>query len=433
MDCPVSMTLPSHRFILAVFIVMITLCGCASASTPAWTIEKKVSAIYPSYDGKTIVASGNNLLYMANDGTIAWMDKPYDYIDVAGDGEYVIAAGPYATLYDRKGNKVWENENTGDSASNDEPLKVKISRDGNLILTYTSVKFHTWSISGGLVGANTSYLVTEGNAYFSDVAMSPSGDEILFFTVSGIYAVNRTGAPISKNEDDWECRIGTLADDGRKAVCAYDNRLAYGHTSGVQLWDKRIASDSITSIAVSSGTDPRIVAGSLDGYVYVVDATGDVLWNQKLFTYRVDQPITVSITRDGNTICARSLDTKTMKGAIFLFDRNGNQIFSTEEEDAVGTLSPDGSLLLIGTEDDLSAYALATLTSAPLAAGETETVPATAAETTIAAAASVSPAASAVTGTVAATAVPPTTPPAPVLPALALVACVIVAAIVVRQ
>lgn len=424
MVCLVSMTRSPYRFTLAVLLVLVAITGIAAAASPEWTLEKKVSAIYPCFDGSTIVTSGNNLLYMTKDGTISWMDKPYDYVDVSGDGEYVVAAGPYAVLYDQKGNKVWENENTGDSQSNDEPLKVKISRDGSLVLTYTSVKFHTWSISGGQIGTNTSYLVTSGNAYFSDVGIAPSGDEIAFFTTGGLYVVNRSGAPISRNEDDWKCRVGILSDDGRKAVCAYDNRLSYGHTSGVLLWDKKVATDTITSIAASSGSDPVIAVGSLDGYIYALDSTGDILWTSKLFSYRVDQPVTVSVTNDGSWLSARSLDTKTMNGAVFLYDRKGNQLFMTEGEDAVGKLMPDGSSLLVGTADELSAYALTAFISASPAA--TEVVP----ETTVAGPAGTTAVAE-TTANVPATqsaTTTATTRQAPVLPVLSLVACAVVVA-----
>jgi len=423
------MTRSHDRVILAILLGVLAICGAAAAAaSPEWTLGKKVSAIYPSYDGSAIVTSGNNLLYMANDSTVAWMDKPYDYVDVNGDGEYVVAAGPYATLFDRKGNKVWENENTGDSPSNDEPLKVKISRDGSLVLTYTSVKFHTWSVSGNLVGTNTSYLVTDGNAYFSDVAIAPSGDEIVFFTAAGIFAVNRSGAPISRNTDDWKCRLGLLADDGRKSLCAYDNRLYYGHTSGVLLWNKKIAGDTITSIAVSSATDPLVVAGSLDGYVYAVDSDGNNLWNNKLFPYRVDQPVTVTVTNDGSYISARSLDTKTMKGAVFLFNRKGNLLFSTEGEDAVGSLNPDGSSLLIGTDDDLSSYALATLAGGPPGEATVAETTAAPAVTTVAAATAVAETATQASGTAATTAVPATTKAAPgavIVPVIASVLAII--------
>ena len=125
MVCPVSMTRPSHRFILAVLLVTILLCGPAAASTPSWIVEKNAAAVWPSYDGSVIAASGDNLLYMTKGGTLTWTGMAYDSVDLTKDGAYVIAGGPHAVLFDRKGTILWEIDNTGDSPSSGDPLHVR--------------------------------------------------------------------------------------------------------------------------------------------------------------------------------------------------------------------------------------------------------------------------------------------------------------------
>ena len=365
------------KMILVALLVVLGCMGPAAAATPQWTVEKKVSFIIPSSDGSALAANGNNLYYLTRSGTLVWMDKPYDSIDISGNGEYVAAGGPWAALYDSKGNKVWENENTGDSASTTDPLRVHISENGHLVLTSTSTAFHTWSISGGKIGTNSSIAVTDGDALFSDAAITPSGDEVVLFTSDGIYTVNQSGAPVSRNTDDWKCTHGILVSDGAVALCSYENHLYYGYTSGKLLWNNKVAGDTITSIGASSGDNPLIVAGSLDGNVYAIDSGGNTLWTSRLFSYRTGQPVTVTITRDGSYIAARTLDTKTMKGAVFLLDRNGVQVWDTEDENAVCGLAPDGSYLYVGTDTDLSAYAIAGLGAAPAATTTAVTVAAT--------------------------------------------------------
>jgi len=346
--------------------------GLSAAADPRWTVEKPVSGIIPGDDGSAIVTVGSTMNYLDDNGTIVWTDKPEDSVSITADGHYVAAGGPYAVLFDRNGKKIWERENTGDSPDASDPLRVRISRNGNLILTSTASSFHTWGISGVMIGGNTSRSITRFGEGFTDATVSPSGDEIILFTTRGIYAVNRSGYLFREDDDktdeeDWKCSTGILSPDGKTVLCASENSLYYGYPSGTLLWNKRIAGDEITGIAMSGGTDPIIVAGSLDGKVYLLDTGGNVLWDSKLFSYRTGQPITVSVSRSGAYLTARTLDTKTMQGAVFLFDRKGSPVWSIEGSDAVGILVPDGSALLIGTSSGLSSYAVADLVTAPAA------------------------------------------------------------------
>lgn len=334
-------------------------------------MEKNAAAIYPSYDGSVIVASGDNLQYITKSGTLAWTGMAFDSVDLSKDGAYVIAGGPHAVLFDRKGTILWEIENTGDVPSADDPLRVQIARSGTLVLTWTSQNFHTWDITGDEIGGNTARMATLGNGGLTGAAVTPPGDEVILFSEKGIFSVNRSGYPLHGNADDWRCSVGILFPDGETVACGNENHLYLGLSSGALLWDKSIADDTITSLAASGGNDPLIAAASRDGKVYALNTAGKVLWEYPLFSSKAGQPVTVSVSRDGSYISAWTIDPKTMKGAVFLFDRKGTLVWSIEDEGATCVLDPDGDYLYVGTDSGLSAYAIVSLKAGPVQGTET--------------------------------------------------------------
>ena len=354
------------RLVLAALLVTLFLYGPAAASSPSWIVEKNAAAVWPSYDGSVIAASGDNLLFLTRGGGLAWTGMAYDSVDLTKDGAYVIAGGPHAVLFDRKGTILWEIDNTGDSPSSGDPLHVQIARSGTLVLTWTSQNFHTWDISGREIGGSSARLATPGGGGLTGAAVTPAGDMVILFTKKGIFSVNRSGYPLRGNTDDWKCSVGILFPDGETVACGNENHLSVGYSSGTLLWDKSIASDTITGIAASGGNDPLIAAASRDGKVYALTPYGHVLWEYPLFSYNAGQPVTVSVTRDGSSISATTLDPRTMKGAVFLFDRKGTLVWSAEDDGAVCALDPDGDYLYVGTDSGLSAYAIASLKAGPV-------------------------------------------------------------------
>jgi WD40 repeat protein len=276
----------------------------AQAIEPLWIVNASpgldLTVVALSADGSTIVAGGDQLMGISQDGKKLWSGWAGELVEISRDGRYIVTSqGSFVRLFDSQGANLWD-------YSIGEPVTdISITPDGLIIAAGGGSVIKCWYNSGAGLGSNTTNKVKH-------IRISPAKDQIVVTTERALRSFNLSYVPFWDDEDVRSDLIEISA-DGTHIVTAGGNWIWLYHGSGTQLWDRHALGGNIISLAYSYDGS-TIVTGRDDNTITVLDQNGNVLWTAKAGFW----VMSVGVSDNGSIIVAGSMDKK-----LYIFDREG--------------------------------------------------------------------------------------------------------------
>jgi len=330
------------------------LAGSALASTPGeplWTYRTSTSEGYSvaiSENGTTIAAAAGQLYALNGKGEKLWAGFGGTKVLITADGKFVVAGTDGGIRYlDTAGRTFWDDARYRPVASlvmTPDERYIAYMGDGTASL-YTS--------AGVLLGRNTTYSA-------DSIAVAPDATLMVITTPDAIVGLNESGIPVWNYESFENRQLAFAPDSSYLAVVSAYSVLGM-HPSGNLLWTYRTPGE-VMDLAVSADSS-RVVAGSLEKEVYVLDRNGKLLWSRKTG----DPANCVAVTANGSLVAvgtARGLDRN-----VYLFSGKGDLLWTAREQGWVKDLafSGDGQYLAAVSDDGVvSLFSTAAPPATPL-------------------------------------------------------------------
>lgn len=231
------------------------------------------------------------------------------YVVTSDQGEkYVLSiqggiAGKF-TVFKVEGNLYYMDNIEGLHYS-DEPISAAITDDGMkamFLFTYPDEKYGIIKIYDRY---KLKFLDIEIDGFISDVAVTKDGNRTMVAVYDTIHPRYNNVYMYHDNELEWKYPIeegascAAMTPDGDRIVAgSYNNTVYLLDSGGNMLWNYTTEWD-IADVDITD--DGRyIVAGSKDMHLYVLDEEGSLLWKFKT-DYKIDK---VGISPEGKTIAA---------------------------------------------------------------------------------------------------------------------------------
>ncbi len=336
------------KLVIAGFLLSLSIIGCVTAAGlgHAWKEyplgEGSFSGTLFSFDGSTVFAGGNQLLFRLWNGDKRWGGFSGTVASMSNDGNRVISAIDNSVrVFDSNGQEIW-------TRTESSPFRaVAISRDGSLVVGADNNGYiYSYKTNGERWGRNKTDLIKK-------IAISPSKSLIVVTSEAGlkffspdmdqIWVDNRTGSLDS---------FVAFTSDGSTVITSGDIRVSSHTASGELNWMRDVTQSAIVDMACSEDCS-SIVLGSQDGNVWNLNKQGETLW-----TYPAGSWVNgVGISRDGSVIAAGALD-----GTLYILDKNGRLLTKTKTDNLIQqrsvAVSGDGKRIVVADVGALYGYDL---------------------------------------------------------------------------
>ncbi|MDI6826526.1 MAG: DUF87 domain-containing protein [Candidatus Aenigmarchaeota archaeon] len=345
---------PIKRMIFTlVFVALVTMQTVYSLTQKTFTLNWDNPVFRYEENALNDSSITKDLLYSTAENKTVWIRLPKNStilsstITLKGES---FPTQTYAT------DEVWSlavgNVNT---SSSDNEIAVAVAEGvnlldnaGNEIWSFYKLGINFYDVSIGDVSADV------GNEI---VAGSGSGD-------GSVYVLNASGQQVwnyTIGSDVMSVAVGnvnTSSSDNEIAVGVANNTLFLLDSNGNQLWSYYSGlSGSMNGVAIgnlSADAGNEVVGGSSDGSVYVLNASGQLVWNVSIGSIINDVAVgNVNTSSSDNEIAVAT------SSAVYLLDYNGNQVWSysvgtTVDTVAIGDVTTDpGNEVVAGANDKI--------------------------------------------------------------------------------
>jgi WD40 repeat protein len=323
-------TCPYARLLL-ILVLSCILIPAGQAVDPLWTVPSppgvELSTVAISHDGSTIVAGGDQLIALSQDGRKLWSGWSGTTLDLSQDGRYIVTSqGQTVRLFTRQGTMLWvQSLGTGVAA-------LSISPDAQIITAGGGNNVQSWYNSGSGLGKNVTETV-------HNIKLSPVKDQVIVTTAKALRSFNMSYVP-NWYDDTISPGIVEISGDGTGIVIPNGNHIRMYHGSGTLLWDRSFPGGNIISLAYS-WDGSTIVAGRDDTTFLILDRDGNLLF----FGHAGMWVTSVGVSDDGSTIATGSIDNQ-----VRVFNRQGTQLGAYQTKSPIKSrsvaVSGDGSLIV---------------------------------------------------------------------------------------
>jgi len=340
---------PGLRFlcIISIFILLSCAVPVSGASLgAAWKVasptENPYQGVTFTEDDKKVFAGGQQIIVRTWSGSMQWGGRSGMIAMIGPDGNYVVSGvGRSVQVLDKDGADFWNRNMDGQIRA------VAVSRNGSLVITADDkTNINSWAYNGDFIGRNQIDLV-------KSIGISPKADLVVMATDGGlryfspsldlIWADNKSGSL-----DSWII----FSADGSTIITAGGNRVSSHTNTGALNWMKDVTSNAIIDIACSEDCS-RIVIGSQDRNILLIDGNGKTLWK-----YSTDQWVNgVDISDDGSVIAGGTVDKM-----LFVLNGDGTVIAKTKANTIIQqrsvAVSGDGTRIAFSDQTNLYGYDL---------------------------------------------------------------------------
>ncbi|MHB9031957.1 MAG: outer membrane protein assembly factor BamB family protein [Anaerolineae bacterium] len=293
---------------------------------------------------------------------IGWTHQSTDYIfsiSSSADGSHVVIGSRDNTLtvYDETGAQIWQFKAESSISG------VAMSADG------TSIASSSADRNVRFFDGNGNLLWTYASKFpLDDVAITDDGQYVSACSVSGhnLILLNRNGELLWDKNMTFATEATAMygsGEDTRILAGTRDSRVYLLDMSGNQLYAIQL-NDIVHSVAVSSDGG-RIAVATDDGNISLIDGSNaQILWQvNERHSGATDRMRSASISADGNVVVAG-----ISSGTVYVFDGSGNlkqEIKNPGDDINSVYISRDGQVLMYGglkgvaTVSKLSAQAAA--------------------------------------------------------------------------
>ena len=271
-------------------------------------------------------------------------DDTISSIALSSNGDYVVIGSTKGEvhLFTRKGTEVWAEEFTGEQY-------VKIADDGSRIFSGSQESLYSDKGSIRIINENGTTLSKTPTGWITALALARNSSQLAVGTTGGeTFIFNRDGTKNRLSNDPMLVYLPPIAsvaisDDGSTSVYSVffdkDPNLVINRKNS----NKKLSTlNVITSIAISSnGTDIATSEGEGSrGFVSLRYNNGTTRWTTK--TPRVSD---LKISDNGSLVVAGGVG-----GSVFLLNRTGDIVWDFPTDGGVPGLSIDSQAMKIVTE-----------------------------------------------------------------------------------
>jgi len=334
------------KIIFALLVCTIVLLHSAQAIEPLWVhaittvANPKVSI---SSDGSYVAVASDKITLFNQKGEKLWNEYPASNVMITGDGSNIIGTNGEMVFLSTNGTKLWGDEEDMSFTSISITPQRGFARAGYLVFT--------------TFGAIGFYNVDDTVGHRELIWRSTTGDLPLSCAVTDFdsYAVVGSRQKIATydrhGEEVWNYSaygnvnflfISNPSHENWNIFAADDNMIISLNKNGEPLWRYKTAG-RINSLAITP-TGSYVVAGGQDPLIYILDQTTNTV-----YSYNTDSTVfSVATDNDGNYIAAGTLSKK-----ILLLDKYGNRLWQYTTGGYVTSvaLSSDGQYLAAASSD----------------------------------------------------------------------------------
>jgi hypothetical protein len=336
------------RFLFPIICIFILISCTALVSGAGLGVAWKVAS--PSenpYLGVTftendsrVFAGGQQMLVRTWSGSTQWGGKSGMIAMISPDGNYVVSSiGKSVQVLDNNGEDFWSRNMDGQIRA------VAVSRNGSLVITADDKNnINSWAYNGEFIGRNQIDLV-------KSISISPKEDLVVMATEGGLrYFSPSLNMMWSDNKSGSLDTYILFSADGSTIITAGGNRVSSHTNTGALNWMKDITRANIIDIACSEDCS-RIVIGSQDKSILLLDGSGKTLWE-----YSTDQWVNgVGISDDAKIIAGGTLDRM-----LFVLNQDGKLIAKLKADSIIQqrsvAVSGDGTRIAFSDQLNLYGY-----------------------------------------------------------------------------
>ncbi|MBI5123132.1 WD40 repeat domain-containing protein [Candidatus Roizmanbacteria bacterium] len=266
-------------------------------------------------------------------------------------------------LLDKDGNEIWTYD-----TSYDQVEGVAISSDGNYVAVVTNVYVYLFSKDNKepLWKFCTNCVVPEIiSTNMAGIAISADGKYIAADLQNTLYFFNReSNKPLWVRDTESSALGIDMSNDGSLIASGVANLNGKGdkiflyNKEGTKLWEYRAEHPGYDQTGnfyhpdmTPDGNFIAVSTGCPDRRAYIFSKKKDLLFRSEQLTF--DSPVHESAISDDGSLAAYSADHNTGKEIVFLFNRQGNKLWSfSSQEDATSrgvSISADGEYIAAGT------------------------------------------------------------------------------------
>ncbi len=266
-------------------------------------------------------------------------------------------------LLDKGGNEIWTYDTGYDQVEG-----VAMSKDGNYVAVVTNHYIYLFSKESKepLWKFCTDCVVPEViSTNMAGVAISADGNYIAADLQNMLYFFNReSNKPLWVRDTESSALGIDMSDDGSLIALGVANLNGKGDKilvydkDGNKLWEYRAEHPGYDQTGnfyhpdmTPDGNYLAVSTGCPDRRAYIFSKKGELLFKSEQLTF--DSPVHKSAISDDGSLAAYSADHTTGKEIVFLFNRQGNKLWSfSSQEDATSRgvdISADGKYIAAGT------------------------------------------------------------------------------------
>lgn len=298
----------------------------------------------------------SNGIGKARDGIIDSPDQgPMIYSEKFDNNEII--------LLDKEGNELWTYPTGYDAVAD-----VAISKNGEYAAAVTTTTIYLFSVESGELlwkFCKNCEELSISTANYQGVAISENGDYIAGSVNGKLYFFEKDSNESLWNKDIESNPIGIdMSDDGEYIAAGIANAGANGdkifffNKEGEKLWEYKAEHPDYIQTGnfyrpdmTPDGEYVAVSTGCPDRRAYLFDKSGELIFRTEMLTE--DSPVHKSAISDSGNLIAYSLDHMQGKPILYLFNKEGNVVWSfSSSEDGTAravSISSDGTYIAIGT------------------------------------------------------------------------------------
>jgi len=296
-------------FLLALLVIS-TVSEVSATVVEYWTEDQDVESVAVSADGRFVVASADEHVYLLDSsGDLIWrkdFTSPFvKVVSISGDGSFIVVV--YSSelhLFDGSGNLLWKKD----------------------LGVYNSV----WDIAIASSGSHIAAILSAGGEDYSVCLFDQNGNELWRYPLG-----------------DHSTTVSISSDGNYVAAGSFDERIYFLDKSGRLLWKYETGS-IVNSVSVSP--DGGYVAACAYA-LYLFDKDGQLLWGGQEMRETWGSDV-VSVSDEGSYIAVSDSND------IILYDNKGEQLWSygVSEQKSVEdiAISADGKLIGAATRSTVT-------------------------------------------------------------------------------